>query len=307
MSSPTLLVLAAGMGSRYGGLKQIDPMGPAGESLLDYSVFDAIRSGFGRVVFVIRNDIEEEFKRKVGSRYDNRVAVDYVFQELGNLPGGHKIPTGREKPWGTAHAIWCARDAVHEPFAAINADDFYGRNAYEVVGSFLRNSPSASANSASFCMAGYQLDRTLSEHGSVARGVCRISTGKPAYLLDIEEFTAIEKTGSGARQSSDGKTVEFSGNEPVSMNFWGFTPAVFPMLETVLEEFLSSAREDLKAECYIPRAVGQIVSKGSATVEVLETSSEWFGVTYREDKPSVMAALKRLTESGEYPSPLHSS
>ena len=300
MPKLTLLVLAAGMGSRYGGLKQVDPMGPSGETLLDYSVSDALRVGFERIVFIIRRDIEAEFRERIGSRYKGNVAVDYVFQQLDFLPNGFSVPADRTKPWGTAHAIWCAREAVTEPFAAINADDFYGRETYEVIGKFLKVAAPASPR---FAMAGYRLDHTLSEHGSVARGVCEVDAN--GQLITISECTGIERVGSEILQKeADGSVRKFLGDEPVSMNFWGLTPAIFPLIEGRLVAFLSANSSDPKAECYIPVAIGEMIALGQATLNVLPTDAEWFGVTYRDDKPQVMQALKRLHSEGVYPTPL---
>ena len=300
MPKLTLLVLAAGMGSRYGGLKQVDPMGPSGETLLDYSVSDALRAGFERIVFIIRRDIEAEFRKKIGSRYKGSVTVDYVFQQLDFLPNGFSVPADRTKPWGTAHAIWCAREAVTEPFAAINADDFYGRETYEVIGKFLKVAAPASPH---FAMAGYRLDHTLSEHGSVARGVCQVdSNGK---LVTISECTGIERLEREIMQKeADGSARKFRGDEPVSMNFWGLTPAIFPLIEDQLASFLSTSCSDPKAECYIPVVIGEMIARGQATLDVLPTDADWFGVTYREDKPQVMRALERLHSEGVYPTPL---
>jgi len=300
MPKLTLLVLAAGMGSRYGGLKQLDPMGPSGETLLDYSVFDALRAGFERVVFIIRRDIEAEFREKVGSRYQGKVAVDYVFQQLDFLPEGFSVPPDRKKPWGTAHAIWCAREAVAEPFAAINADDFYGRETYAVIANFLEAADLASPH---FAMAGYRLDHTLSEHGSVARGVCQVDSNR--RLVTIIECTGIERVGDEIQQKEpDGNVRYFHGEEPVSMNFWGLTSAIFPLVEERLVSFLRPSSSDPKAECYIPVAIGEMIDRGQATLDVLPTDAEWFGVTYREDKPEVMKALEQLHSAGEYPTPL---
>ena len=300
MAQLSLLVLAAGMGSRYGGLKQLDPMGPSGETLLDYSVYDAVRTGIRRIVFLIRRDIEAEFRAKVGSRYEGRIAVDYVFQQLDMLPGGFTVPPERQKPWGTAHAVWCARGALDSAFLAINADDFYGLRSYEVVSRFLEAGQPAEAR---FAMAGYRLDRTLSDHGSVARGVCE--TDSSGRLASIVECTGILREGPAIVQKSpDGSVQEFRGDEPVSMNFWGLTPAVFPMLEEQLKAFLSANSADPKAEFYIPMALGEMVARNQATLDVLPTDGEWFGVTYREDKPVVTRSLARLHASGAYPAPL---
>lgn len=292
------------MGSRYGGLKQLDPMGLHGETLLDYSVFDAVRAGFDRVVFVIRPDFEDEFRGKIGARFEKHVEVAYAFQELGALPGGFQPPAGREKPWGTGHAIWCARDAVRKPFAVINADDFYGRGGYRVMGDFLPLlSDDREDEPASFAMVAYRLGRTLSDHGSVSRGIC--AAGADGFLHAVEEFTAIEKVGGKIRCIlPDGSQAALSGNETVSLNFWGFTPRVFPLLEEGLRAFLSGHLETPKSEYYIPSAVAGMIRDGRARVRVLPTDAEWFGVTYREDKPLVAASLARLIAAGEYPQPL---
>lgn len=299
---PTLLILAAGMGSRYGGLKQLDPVGPSGETLLDYSIFDALRAGFGRVVFVIRRDFEAEFRERIGNFYEQHVEVGYVFQELDSLPEGFSVPPGRTKPWGTGHAIWCARNQVRTPFAAINADDFYGAEAYRVLANFFATTPTE-ANIHRFAMVGYQLDRTLSDNGSVSRGVC--IKNEADDLLSVEEFTKLERTPTGAQHvNSDGSTVEFQGNEIVSMNFWGFTPAVFPLLSQRLAEFLSKHGQEEKSEFYIPFAVADIIAQKTAKVTVLSTDSDWFGVTYREDKQLVMDSIQRLVDQGAYPASL---
>ena len=293
------------MGSRYGGLKQLDPMGPAGETLLDYSVFDALRAGFERVVFVIRRDFESEFRERIGKRYEQRADVDYVFQQLDKIPAGFSVPEERQKPWGTGHAIWCAREAVKAPFAAINADDFYGAGAYRALAGFFQQMPACESTPALFSMVGYQLGRTLSEHGTVARGVCTVDAD--GFLQKVVECTGIEKTESGARQKQpDGSYANFSGNEAVSMNFWGFTPAVFSLLEKGLEEFLRTQRLEAKSEYYIPLAVADMIAVNDARVRVLPTDSAWFGVTYREDKPLVTASIARLVAAGDYPADLWS-
>ncbi len=305
---PTLLVLAAGMGSRYGGLKQLDPMGPGGEPLLDYSVFDALRAGFGRVVFVIRRDFEAQFRREVGARFERRVDVDYVFQDLQALPTGFQAPGTRQKPWGTGHAIWSARDHVRTPFAAINADDFYGRDAYRVLSEFFSKTQEETASKAArFAMVAYRLDRTLSDHGAVSRGVCVVDAG--GHLQTVEERTNIERVnpgeGGGARyQLADGTFAPLNGAETVSLNFWGFTPAVFPLLEQGFARFLKASLDQPKAEYYIPSAVAEMIESDAARVSVLPTEAVWFGVTYREDKPIVAASLAELTRAGEYPAEL---
>ncbi len=293
----TLLVLAAGMGSRYGGLKQMDPVGPTGETLLDYSVYDAVRAGFSRVVFVIRRDFEEEFREKVGSRFEDRVDVGYVFQQLNDLPEGFDVPDGREKPWGTGHAVWCARSAVDSAFLAINADDFYGSGAIAGVGSFLANED---LNNTRYCMAGYRLASTLSPSGHVARGVCEVSGQNE--LVHIREFTRIESTPLEIVNQEDG--TRFNGDELVSMNCWGFTPAVFAGLEDLFSTFLTKHGAAEKSEFYISEAIANLIQAGKAGVSVLPVTSQWFGVTYREDRPLVVEALAGLVASGQYPSPL---
>lgn len=295
MTNPTLLVLAAGMGSRYGGLKQLDPVGPGGETLLDYSVFDACRAGFDRIVFLIRHDIEREFREKIGARYEGQVAVDYAFQELQALPGGFAPPAARTKPWGTAHAIWCARDVINAPFAAINADDFYGADAFVQMGKFL-SSTATTASPANFSMVAYRLGKTLSEHGTVARGVCTVNA--QGLLATIEELTDIARRPEGTIASGN---RTFTAETPVSMNFWGFTPQVFPLLEQSLVQFLTQHVGSEKNEYYIPTAVGDMIAADLATVRVLTTDSAWFGMTYRDDRPRVMASIRQLVESGAYP------
>jgi NDP-sugar pyrophosphorylase family protein len=293
----TLVVLAAGMGSRYGGLKQMDGVGPNGETLLDYSVFDAARSGFSRVVFVIRRDFEEDFRERVGRRFEDRIDVGYAFQQLNDLPGDFVVPEGRVKPWGTGHAVWCAREAVDTPFLAINADDFYGRPAIAAVGEYLGT---LEENSTRFCMAGFRLESTLSENGSVSRGVCQ--TDSKGLLVSVREQTKLERSGGRILDSADG--LEFIGSERVSMNCWGFTPAVFPLLESGLNRFLQAQSAEEKSEFYIPSAVAEMIDGRAASVEVLPVESPWFGVTYREDRPIVADSLAKLAASGDYPSPL---
>ena len=296
--APALLILAAGMGSRYGGLKQLDPVGPSNETLLDYSVFDALRAGFNRVIFVIRRDFEMQFRDQIGRRYEKQVDVDYVFQGLDVLPGESTVPATRVKPLGTGHAIWCARDQIKTPFAAINADDFYGAEAYRTLSEFFQQPNRASTQ---FAMVGYRLNRTLSEHGSVARGICRVDA--EGNLLSVEERVGLVKNGTGARMTSpEGAIIEWNGNESVSMNFWGFTPAIFPLIETDLKQFLNNVNDQV--EFYIPFAVANMIESKSAQVRVLSSESSWFGVTYREDKPLVIESIARLVAKGEYPSPL---
>jgi len=270
----------------------MDPVGPSGETLLDYSVHDAVLSGFSRVVFVIRRDFEEEFREKVGSRFEDRIDVGYVFQQLNDLPDGFSVPDGRVKPWGTGHAIWCAREAVDTPFLAINADDFYGRGAISGVQKFLAGQ---AAESTDYCMAGYRLESTLSPSGEVSRGICHVS---PEGMLEgVKEFTKLHKRDNRIVDDVTGET--FLGDERVSMNCWGFSPAVFCGLEKLFVSFLARQGTEEKSEFYIPDAVTGLIRAGVATVRVLPVESRWFGVTYREDRDAVVAALADM--AGEYP------
>lgn len=300
---PTLVVLAAGMGSRYGGLKQVDPVGPSGEAILDYSVFDAVRAGFGKVVFIIRKDFEAEFKEKVGAKYSGIVPVDYCYQDLNDLPEPYKVPEGRTKPWGTAHATRSARNVVHEPFAVINADDFYGRDAFEQLAKFL-SAPAADADGKMhFAMVGYRLDLTLSENGSVARGICSVS---PAGMLDgVVEMTKLVKAGDVAEnRENEAAPVKVPLDARVSMNLWGFTPELFTQLEKRFPEWLAANGQKEKSEWYIPFVVDELIKEGKADCRVLPTESSWFGVTYREDKPFVTGEIQKLVAAGEYPGKL---
>jgi dTDP-glucose pyrophosphorylase len=290
----TLLVLAAGMGSRYGGLKQIDPIGPGGETLMDYSVFDALRAGFNKLVFVIRRDIERPFKETIGRRFEERVAVDYVFQELDRLPAGFAPPPQRRKPWGTAHAILVAAEAVREPFAAINADDFYGADSFPLLSAHLE------ADAADYAMVGFVLRNTLSEFGSVARGVCRV--GAAGFLEDIVELTRIERADRGAKYLDENSASQrLTGEEIVSLNMWGFSPQVFNQLESEFAVFLEKQAQEEKAEFFISSVVGHLVSTGKARVKVLRTPNSWFGITYREDRSLVVDGIRQLIEQGKYP------
>lgn len=295
---PILVVLAAGVGSRYGGIKQIEPVGPSGETFIDYSVLDAAREGFGKVVFIIREAIRQDFVEVLGSRLARLMPVEYVMQELPMLPAGFSVPEGRTKPWGTGHALLCARDAVDAPFLVLNADDFYGRDSFHKVGSFLMN---AKPSSSEFCMAGYRLANTVSPHGTVSRGICTID--RDGYLVSVEEHTKIGFDGETYLSQHEGKELPLTGNETVSMNFWGFTPAVFPALERSFREFLSVSGTGLKDEFYIPKFVDTLVRAKTAAVKVLPTASSWFGVTYREDRPIVLENVARLVREGAYPSP----
>ncbi|MGA3262455.1 MAG: sugar phosphate nucleotidyltransferase [Terracidiphilus sp.] len=293
-ASPTLLVLAAGMGSRYGGLKQIEPVGPGGETIIDYSVYDALRAGFGKLVFVIRKNIEQEFRQIFGARFAKHVAVEYAYQELDQLPPGFEAPAGRSKPWGTAHAILMAAGVIYEPFAVINADDFYGAEGYRALAGHLQS------GTPDYAMVGFVLRNTLSDFGSVARGVCQVSGD--GYLQDVVEMTKIERDGAAARNTdAAGQVTGLTGDEVVSMNMWGFTPRIFGDLREYFEKFLELHGADVKAECFIPSAVNEWVLTGRARVKVLPTNDSWFGITYREDHPRVAASISRLIQGGTYP------
>ena len=294
---PTLLVLAAGMGSRYGGLKQLDGVGPNGEVILDYSVTDAIRAGFGKVVFVIRHDFEETFKQTFSAEhFKNQIEVEYVFQELDRLPEGFSVPEGREKPWGTNHAILMAKDVINEPFAIINADDFYGSDAFRVMAEHLKTLEGKKGN---YCMVGYKLENTLSENGSVSRGVCNIDEN--GMLASMTERTSIARTENGiAYKDADGSLHGLEADTTVSMNLFGFTPDYFVESEKLFVTFLKEHGNELKSEYYIPFAVNTFINSGYATMRVLKTSAKWFGVTYKEDRPMVVARLKELHDQGVY-------
>jgi Nucleotidyl transferase len=297
MTKPTLLVMAAGMGSRYGGLKQIDPLGPSGETLMDYSIFDAIRAGFGKVVYVIRKDIEKPFKEIIGAKFEKRIPVDYVYQELDKIPAGFNVPQDRTKPWGTTQAVLMAEDAIYEPFAVINADDFYGEEGYRVLASHL------TSGSPDYAMVGFVLRNTLSEFGSVARGVSQADS--KGYLQSVVELTKVERDGNGAKNTDpDGNVTQLTGDELVSMNMWGFLPSIFPLLRERFHAFLEGSGNDLKSEHYVPTAVNELVSSGQARVKVLRTNDAWFGVTYREDRPRVVDSIAALIKKGKYPEKL---
>lgn len=294
---PTLFVLAAGMGSRYGGLKQIDGVGPGGGTIMDYSIYDAVKAGFGKLVFVIRKDIEEEFREKVASKYEHLLPVDIVYQEINDLPEGYTAPEGRTKPWGTNHAVLMGRHVIKEPFAVLNADDFYGRNSFEVIADELRR---MEGKKGEYCMVGFPLGNTLSDSGTVARGVCEVDD--EGYLTGVVERTNIEKVdGKIVFTDTDGEQVVLHKDTPVSMNMWGFTPDYFEHSEKALRDFLDKNLHTEKGEYYIPTVVNDLVKRGEAKCKVLNTSSEWFGVTYAADRPSVVAKLQQLTDEGLYP------
>ena len=297
---PTLFVLAAGMGSRYGGLKQLDGLGPNGETIMDYSIYDAIRAGFGKVVFVIRRVFEADFREKIVSKYAHRIPVELVFQELDNLPAGFKVPEGREKPWGTNHAVLMGKDVIHEPFAVINADDYYGRESFQVLADYLK---SIEGTEGKYAMVGYRVSNTLSESGSVARGVCE--TNEQGFLTKVTERTKILREEDGVIRfiEEDGKTA-LDENTPVSMNMWAFTPDYFRYSEQCFVEFLKEHGNELKSESYIPTLVDEIIHSGKATCRVLDTPSRWFGVTYATDRPQVVEKFAQLVKDGVYPSPL---
>ena len=289
--------MAAGMGSRYGSLKQMDGVGPNGEAIIDYSVFDAIRAGFGKVVFVIRHSFEADFKEVFNAeRFGGKIEVEYVFQELDYLPEGFTLPAERVKPWGTNHAVMMASNAIHEPFAVINADDFYGREAYAAISAYLSELENSTGK---YCMVGYEVSKTLSENGTVSRGVCTVDA--EGNLTSMVERTQIERVNGTILFHDDGADEPLEENTPVSMNLFGFTPDYFAHSEAYFKEFLAENIDNLKSEFYIPKMVNKVISDGTATMRVLRTSSNWFGVTYKEDKPQLMAKIEELIERGIYP------
>ncbi|MFH1119147.1 MAG: nucleotidyltransferase [Bacteroidota bacterium] len=298
---PTLLILAAGIGSRYGGLKQIDPIGPSGETILDYSVFDAIRTGFGKVVFIIRRDIENDFKEIFINRLQKHIEIEWVFQETNILPEGYKPPEGRVKPWGTGHAVLMAAKKIREPFAVINADDFYGFDAFNTLSGFFRSQDVS--GSSDYAMVAYELHNTLSDFGTVSRGVCMTDANN--WLQSVTERTRIERKNKVIVYSDqDGNGIQLDNDTPVSMNFWGFTPGFFAHLEHQFIEFLESNGENLNSEFYIPSVVDRLIKNGIEQVKVLSNAGKWFGITYREDKPMVISKINELVASGAYPSSL---
>ena len=297
---PTLVVMAAGVGSRSGGLKQIEPVGPSREIMLDYSVFDAIRAGFGKVVFVIRHDIEKDFKEAIGAHFVNRIPIAYVYQERTDLPAGFSVPSGRTKPWGTGHAVLGCKTAVKEPFAVINADDFYGAKSYEVIARYLQALP-PQANT--YAMVGFRLANTLSDHGSVTRGICEVDVHH--MLNSVTERFKIEKTEGGARYENEhGRWVALQGHEIASMNMFGFTPTLFGFLDEKFPAFLNKVAGHPEAEFMMPAIVDELIHERKITMRVLATPEKWFGITYKEDKPFVVSGIRRLIETGVYPEKL---
>ncbi len=297
---PTLFLLAAGMGSRYGGLKQLDKLGPNGETIMDYSIYDAINAGFGKLVFVIRKDFEQDFRDIVLKKYESKIPCELVFQALDALPEGFTCPADRQKPWGTNHAVMMGKDVIKEPFAVLNCDDFYDRDAFQVMGKFLSELPEGSTGK--YAMVGFRVGNTLSESGTVSRGVCE--TNDKNLLTSVVERTKIQRfDGVVKYQDENDEWVAISDNTPVSMNFWGFTPDYFQHSVEYFKEFLSDPKnmENLKSEFFIPLMVDKLINDGTATCEVLDTTSQWFGVTYPEDRPEVVARFAKLGEEGVYP------
>jgi NDP-sugar pyrophosphorylase family protein len=297
---PTLLVLAAGMGTRYGGNKQLDEVGPSGETIIDYSIYDAIRAGFGKIVFVVRRDIEEQIKERFVERLKDKIEVDYVFQEITNLPEGVKVSPARQKPWGTSHAILVTREKIHEPFGVINADDYYGVESFTILHDFLVNDKDPNC----YSIVGYKLGNTLSEHGHVNRGVCK--AGSDGLLQGIVETRQISKTNDGAvAPGPDGKELKFTGNEIVSMNLWGFKPSCYDFLGEEFRNFINRSGMDLKSELDIPTSVDKFVKSGDIKIKVLMSNERWFGVTYREDKPFVVESIRKMIRKGTYPARIY--
>ncbi|MBP3252610.1 MAG: nucleotidyltransferase [Prevotella sp.] len=300
---PTLFLLAAGMGSRYGGLKQLDPLGPSGETIMDYSIYDAIQAGFGKIVWVIRKDFEEQFRTQILAKYEGHVPCELCFQALDALPEGFSVPEGRVKPWGTNHAVLMGKDVIREPFCVINCDDFYGRDAFMQIGHWLAQLPEGSKNK--YAMVGFRVSNTLSENGTVARGVCAYDAER--HLTDVVERTEIMRVdGPVCYKDEVGQWQAIADETPVSMNMWGFTPDYFDYSERYFREFLSDPKnmQNLKAEFFIPLMVNKLITEGTATCEVLDTTSVWFGVTYAADRAATVARIQKLVDEGVYPSKL---
>ncbi len=296
---PTLFILAAGMESRYGGLKQLDGLGPSGETIMDYSVYDALRAGFGKIVFVIRHDFEQEFRDKIISKYEGHVPVEVVFQDINTLPEGFSPNPERSKPWGTNHAVLMGKEAIREPFGVINADDYYGADSFRILGDFLR---SVKDRKNSYCMIGFNIENTLSENGGVSRGLCEVDSD--GFLSGVKECHGIERKEGRLIQVEEGENVPFPENASVSMNMWGFTPDYFDYSEKAFVEFLKEHGNDLKTEFYIPSVVNDLINNGTVTLKVEQTPNRWFGVTYAADREATVAQFKKLVEEGLYPTPL---
>ena len=292
MKDLTLLVMAAGMGSRYGGLKQLDEVGPNGETIIDYSVYDAIEAGFNKVVFIIRQDFRDLFKEKISDKYTDKINIEMVYQNLHDLPQNFTCPVGREKPWGTGHAILAAKSVISEPFAAINGDDFYGRESFNIIADYY------SKNQTGFTMAAFQLDKTLSDFGTVSRGLCEVNKNKLATVIETHDLKKVNNN-----ISSDRK-INLNGKEPVSMNMWGFTPVLFNYLQTMFNKFLNKNNKNLKSEFLIPTVVNDLIQQNLEDVHVLRTGAQWFGVTYKEDKSLVNQQILKLIAAGLYPEKL---
>ena len=300
---PTLLLLAAGMGSRYGGLKQLDGLGPNGETIMDYSIYDAIQAGFGKIVFIIRKDFEQDFRDKVLSKYEGHIPAEVCFQALENLPEGFTVPEGRQKPWGTNHAVMMAKDVIKEPFCVINCDDFYNRDSFMVIGKYLANLPEGAKND--YTMVGFRVGNTLSDNGTVARGIC--AKDENDNLTTVVERTEIMRVnGAVSYKDENGEWVAVDDNTPGSMNMWGFTPDYFEYSEEYFKEFLSDPKniENLKAEFFIPLMVNKLITEHTATVKVLDTTSKWFGVTYAADRQATVDRIQTLVDEGVYPAKL---
>ncbi|MFQ6677813.1 MAG: NDP-sugar synthase [Fidelibacterota bacterium] len=292
MNNITLLIMAAGMGSRYGGLKQLDSIGPNGETIIDYSVYDAIKAGIGKVVFIIRKEFEDEFKSKITNKYARKIEVEFAFQDLNHLPDGFSCPEGREKPWGTGHAILSVAGAINEPFIVINGDDYYGRESFQKMTEFY------SDEYLSFSMVAFRLDKTLSPFGGVTRGLCTVKNEKLSTVIETEN---LQKIKNGV---SSNRNIELDGSEPVSMNMWGFTPVLFDYLQEMFVEFLKGEGSEMKSEFLIPSVINNLIQTGREEVHVLRSDSSWFGVTYKKDKPYVQTEIRKLIDAGKYPKKL---
>lgn len=296
---PTLFILAAGMGSRYGGLKQLDGLGPSGETIMDYSVYDALRAGFGKIVFVIRKDFEQEFRDKIISKYEGHVSVDVVFQDIKNIPAGYSVNPERTKPWGTNHAVLMGNGVIKEPFGVINADDYYGAESFRLLADFLR---SVEGKKNSYCMIGFNIENTLSENGGVSRGLCQVDAN--GFLSGVTECHGIQRKEGTLIQIVEGEEVPFPEDANVSMNMWGFTPDYFDYSEKAFIKFLDENHSALKTEFYIPTVVNDLINDGTVTLKVIGTPSKWFGVTYAADRPATVAQFRKLVDEGVYPTPL---